>query len=127
MQLRNVSPLGHLDVPLLNRPDIEPGEVFDVTAEQAARLLVSDVNFEPVDDEAKAVRAQVIADELAAGPLPFAGQATPQELVTGLAAVSAAGFAGTDGLQVLQTAAAQTPLPAVNDGITGGPSEGTAQ
>lgn len=55
MQLRNDSPVGDLDIPLLRRV-VLAGEVFDVTAEQANILLDQcPYNFGPADDEAKAV------------------------------------------------------------------------
>ena len=72
MKLRNINPIGHADVPLLYRQGepfdqdgvgcLQPGEVFDVTEEQARLLLVQDGNYEPADDEAQ----QLLADMRAA-------------------------------------------------------------
>lgn len=75
MQIRNISPYGALDVPLLRREG-EPydehgegclagGEVVDVTREQAEVLLEQHENFEPADDDAQAVR-DAIDERLAA-------------------------------------------------------------
>lgn len=49
--LRNVSPRGDLDIPLVRRV-VAAGEVFDVNADQARRLLEQTGNFEPADAEA---------------------------------------------------------------------------
>lgn len=51
MLLRNVSPRGDLDIPLVRRV-VPAGEVFEVTADQARRLLEQSGNFEPADAEA---------------------------------------------------------------------------
>lgn len=55
MKIRNVSPRGGLDVPLLGRT-VDAGEVVDVTAAQAELLLEQPDNFQPVD-KAKEARA----------------------------------------------------------------------
>ena len=47
MQIRNISPLGALWVPLLDR-DVDAGEVVVVTVEQAAALLPQGTNWEAV-------------------------------------------------------------------------------
>lgn len=47
--LRNISPLGDLDIPLLRRV-VKRGETFSCTAEQAARLLPQSDNFEQVHE-----------------------------------------------------------------------------
>lgn len=52
--IRNISPLGALDVPLLGRV-LEAGEEADVTEDQAERLLTQSDNYEAVDRKAKAV------------------------------------------------------------------------
>jgi len=86
MKLRNVNPLGHVDVPLLGRQGdngeyaeedergyaertptpgsgcLEPGEEFDATEDQARQLLRQVGNFEPADDEARRLLDQM-ADE----------------------------------------------------------------
>lgn len=69
MQIRNISPYGALDVPLLRREGepydehgegcLSAGEVLDVTPEHAAVLLEQHENFEPADDAAAAVRAEI--------------------------------------------------------------------
>ena len=46
-QIRNISPIGDLDVPLLGRV-VHAGEAVDVTDEQAALLLAQPMNYEPV-------------------------------------------------------------------------------
>lgn len=55
MKIRNVSPRGALDVPLLGRT-VEAGDAVEVTAAQAAILLEQPDNFQPVD-KAKEARA----------------------------------------------------------------------
>lgn len=65
MIIKNVSPLGELDVPLLGR-FIDYGEEFEVSKDQAERLLPQAENYEPVDDEAKAVLAAINGEEEAA-------------------------------------------------------------
>lgn len=55
MQIRNVSPYGALDVPLLRRV-VDGGETVEVSDEQGAVLLEQHENYEPADDEAQAVR-----------------------------------------------------------------------
>lgn len=51
MEIKNVSPLGDLDVTLLDRM-VEAGEVIDVTEEQAVELCSGLANFAPVDPDA---------------------------------------------------------------------------
>lgn len=46
-KLKNVSPYGDLDIPLLGRV-VAAGEVFEVTTEQAKHLKGQDENFQPV-------------------------------------------------------------------------------
>lgn len=48
MQIKNVSRLGDLEVPLLGR-DIKYGEVVDVTAEQGAALTAQPDNWTAVE------------------------------------------------------------------------------
>lgn len=72
MKLRNINPIGLVDVPLLYRQGepfdtegvgcLQPGEVFDVTAEQARQLLAQDGNYEAADAEGQ----QVLEDMRAA-------------------------------------------------------------
>lgn len=62
MIIKNVSPLGELDVPLLGR-FVDYGEEFEVTKEQAERLLPQAENYEPVDDDAKAVLANINGED----------------------------------------------------------------
>lgn len=56
-QIRNDSPLGDLDVPLLRRV-VERGEVVDVSDEHAAILLQQDI-WAPVDDDARRIQAEL--------------------------------------------------------------------
>lgn len=72
MKLKNVSPYGDLDVPLL-RSLVPAGAQVDVSEDQARRLLPQAENWQPADDEAKAVLADLTkpADEQAeAKPAP---------------------------------------------------------
>ena len=52
MKIRNVSPLGELDVPLLRRV-VPAGEAVTVTDEQAARLLPQTGAWQPADKAAR--------------------------------------------------------------------------
>lgn len=52
MKIRNVSPRGDLDVPLLGRV-VEFGQEVDVTADQAGRLLDQPANWAPVETPRK--------------------------------------------------------------------------
>ena len=60
MRLRNISRYGDLDVPLIGA-EVAAGDVVDVTPEQARRLLVMLAAFEPADEEAAAVAAELAA------------------------------------------------------------------
>lgn len=57
MRIRNDSPLGDLDVPLLRRI-VKRSEEVDVSAEQAERLLPQEI-WTAVDDEARRVQAEL--------------------------------------------------------------------
>lgn len=57
--IRNDAPWGDLDVPLLRRV-VAAGEVVEVTVDQARRLLPQDI-WAAVDDEARAVQAELDA------------------------------------------------------------------
>lgn len=52
--IRNVSPLGDLDVPLL-RQIVQAGSEVETTAEHAATLLAQSENFAAVDEDAHAI------------------------------------------------------------------------
>lgn len=62
-KLRNINPLGQVDVPLLRRQGepfgeegsgcLEPGEVFEVDAKTAERLLEQVDNYELVTEPKK--------------------------------------------------------------------------
>ena len=56
MLIRNVSRFGDLEVPLLGRVVIA-GEVVEVTAEQAERLLPQVENWQPVEAEEEGLDA----------------------------------------------------------------------
>lgn|GEM_PF-1090837 len=58
MKIRNTSPLGDLDVPLLGRV-VKAGEVAEVSTTQAERLLPQVDNWQPVDAAAKKVAADL--------------------------------------------------------------------
>lgn len=60
--IKNVSPLGELDVPLLGRV-LEAGEVIEVDDDIAERLLPQAGNYEPVDATAKAIHAKLFPAE----------------------------------------------------------------
>lgn len=63
MRLKNVSPHGDLDIPLVRRI-VPAGEEFDATADQAAVLLDQPINFAPADDEATQLLASLAAVSL---------------------------------------------------------------
>lgn len=103
MKLRNINPIGQADVPLLYRQGepfdqhgagcLEPGEEFDVTEDQARRLLPQMSNYEPADDEARQ-----LLDDLAAEAQQEAETALAQaEHSTPLASTPAADITSTDG------------------------------
>lgn len=63
MKLRNVNPLGQVDLPLVGRQGpplgeegvgcLEPGEVFEVSAEDGKALLEQAGNYEEVKEAKK--------------------------------------------------------------------------
>lgn len=62
MKIRNINPLGRVDVPLLRRQGdvegegrgcLEPGEVIDVPDDVAAELLEQTTNFEAAEPRAR--------------------------------------------------------------------------
>ena len=55
--LKNVSPVGDLDIPLLGRV-VAAGEEFEVTAEQAGLLLPQEANFVKVDEKKTAAKSE---------------------------------------------------------------------
>jgi hypothetical protein len=61
-KLKNVSPRGALDVPLLRRV-IDAGETVDVTEDQARVLLLQPANYEPADKTTKALAADLAASQ----------------------------------------------------------------
>jgi hypothetical protein len=68
MKIKNISPYGALDVPLL-RTVLEPGQVIDVTEDQAHALLLQPDNYAPEDRPAKTL-AKSLAADLAASEEP---------------------------------------------------------
>lgn len=56
-QIRNDSPIGDLDVPLLRRV-VEAGETVTVTDEQAGRLLPQEI-WSAIDDDARRIQAAI--------------------------------------------------------------------
>ena len=67
MKIRNINPLGRVDVPLLRRQGdiegegrgcLEPGEIVDVPDDVAAVLLEQVTNFEAVADEPRTARKE---------------------------------------------------------------------
>jgi hypothetical protein len=70
-KFKNVSPLGALDLPLLGRV-VEPGEVIEVTAEQAKHLEGQIAAWQPVkgaatNDTSRAANAAQSATSAAQG------------------------------------------------------------
>lgn len=63
-KLKNVSPFGDLDVPLLRRV-VQGGETVDVTDEQAERLLPQDI-WEAADTSARKIQKSIDAAALVA-------------------------------------------------------------
>ena len=61
-KLKNTSPLGALDVPLLRRV-VEADEVFDVSDDQARVLLLQHDNYQPADKAAKTLAADLTAQQ----------------------------------------------------------------
>lgn len=64
-KIKNVSPFGDLDVPLLGRV-IAAGESVEVTDEQAEVLLQQPDNYQPVGAAAKEIKKEVTSDDDAA-------------------------------------------------------------
>ena len=67
MKIRNINPLGRVDVPLLRRQGdiegegrgcLEPGEIVDVPDDVAAVLLEQVTNCEAVADEPRTARKE---------------------------------------------------------------------
>ncbi len=65
MKIRNINPLGRVDVPLLGRQGdidgegagcLEPGEIVDVPDAVAERLLEQTINFEAAEGEPRRTR-----------------------------------------------------------------------
>ena len=80
MLLQHINPYGACDVPLLRRV-LGAGEQFECTEEQARVLLAQVGNYEPADDEAKAIRAELDAEAeaVADGEDEVAGATEPAE------------------------------------------------
>lgn len=84
-KLRNISPLGDLDVPLL-RTVIPAGETVDVTEDQARALLQQPGNYEPADKSAKALAGDLAAQNDLGQADPRTGPEQPaQAAVNGAA------------------------------------------
>lgn len=56
-KIKNVSPFGDLEVPLLGQV-VEHGSIVEVTDEQAAILLQQEANWSTWGEEAKAAKAR---------------------------------------------------------------------
>ena len=89
-RLKNISPLGALDVPLLRRI-VEAEEIIDVSEDQARVLLLQPDNYQPTDKAAKAIAADLTAQQ-------EPGEATSHDGSTedAAAAASASGTEGED-------------------------------
>ena len=78
MRLRNVNPLGQVDLPLIGRQGeplgeegvgcLEPAEEFDCTPEHADNLLRQVGNYEAADDEARELADAIAAETEPAEP-----------------------------------------------------------
>ena len=98
MKIRNINPLGRVDVPLLRREGdvdgegtgcLEPGEVVDVDDDVALALLEQVGNFELVDgDELSRGLAGATVKQLrevaAAGGIDLAGATTKAEIIAAI-------------------------------------------
>jgi hypothetical protein len=62
VKIKNVSPFGELDVPLLRRI-VGPGEVLEVDEEHARLLLIQPFHYAPGDDAAEAFLKALTAPE----------------------------------------------------------------
>lgn len=71
-KLKNISPLGALDVPLLRRV-VEADEIVDVTEDQARVLLLQPDNYQPADKAAKTLAADLTAQQDDDGATSHAG------------------------------------------------------
>jgi hypothetical protein len=87
-KLKNISPLGALDVPLL-RTIVEAGQTVDVTEDQARVLLLQHDNYEPADKAAKTLAADLAAQQEPGEADSHAGQEQDAQ--------APAGAAGTEG------------------------------
>lgn len=65
-KLKNISPLGALDVPLL-RTVVEAGDVIDVSEDHARVLLLQHDNYAPADKAAKTLAAALAGEQDADG------------------------------------------------------------
>ena len=83
-KLKNISPLGDLDVPLL-RTVIEAGETVTVTEDQARVLLLQPDNYEPADRPAKAIAADLRAEQELDGADAHDGQEQDAQAAAGAA------------------------------------------
>lgn len=61
-RLKNISPLGALDVPLLRRI-VDAEEIIDVTEDQARVLLLQPDNYQPTDKAARTLAADLAAQQ----------------------------------------------------------------
>ena len=74
MRIKNISPLGDVDVPLLGRI-VEAGEIIDVSPEEAEQLVLQEANWQATDAEAKKLRDKLSQpaqgdDEAVPGSVP---------------------------------------------------------
>lgn len=83
-RIKNVSPLGALDVPLLRRV-VEAEEIVDVTEDQARVLLLQADNYQPTDKAAKAIAADLAAEQDTDGADAPDGQETDAQAAAGAA------------------------------------------
>lgn len=61
-KIKNVSPFGDLDVPLLRRV-VKAGETVDVSQEEAEHLLQQPLNYQAVGQSAKKIEKEVTNDD----------------------------------------------------------------
>lgn len=80
VNIKNVSPFGELDVPLLRRI-VGPGEIVEVDEEHARLLLIQPFHYAPADPDAEAFLKALTPPEADEEELPEeeAAPATPAE------------------------------------------------
>jgi hypothetical protein len=76
VKVKNISPFGHLDIPLVGRV-VEAGEVFDATEDQASQLLAQPFHYAPGDKSAEAFLKALLGATDAPAEAPATGEGEP--------------------------------------------------